>query len=48
MGYTIREMTAERNLCQELTLETLHRAVPPETLTAVLLQTETQPPACGP
>ena len=44
MGYTIREMTAERNFCQELTLEALHRAVPPETITAVLLQTETQPP----
>jgi Insertion element 4 transposase N-terminal/Transposase DDE domain len=44
MGDTIREMTAERNFCQELTLEALPRAVPPETITAVLLQTETQPP----
>jgi Insertion element 4 transposase N-terminal/Transposase DDE domain len=44
MGYTIRQMTAERNFCQELTLAALHRAVPPETITAVLLQTETQPP----
>jgi hypothetical protein len=44
MGYTIREMTAERNFCQELTLEALHRVVPPETITAVLRQTETQSP----
>jgi hypothetical protein len=37
-------MTAERNVCQDLTLEALHRAVPPETIPAVLLQTETQVP----
>jgi Insertion element 4 transposase N-terminal/Transposase DDE domain len=43
MGYTIREMTAERNFCQELTIEALHRVVPPEMITAVLPQTETRP-----
>ena len=43
MGYTIREMTAERNFCQELSLEALHRVVPPETITAVLPQAERQP-----
>ena len=37
-------MTAERNVCQDLTLEALHRAVPRETIPAVLLQTETQVP----
>jgi|GraSoiStandDraft_30_1057271.scaffolds.fasta_scaffold167799_1 hypothetical protein len=43
MGYTIREMTAERNFCQELTIEALHRVVPPEMITAVLPQAETRP-----
>src|SRR5437764_4184492 len=43
MGYTIREMTAERNFCQELTIEAVHRVVPPEMITAVLPQTETRP-----
>jgi hypothetical protein len=43
MGYTIREMTAERNFCQELTIEALHQVVPPEMITAVLPQTETRP-----
>ena len=29
MGYTIRQMSAEHNVCQELSIEALHRAVPP-------------------
>ena len=37
-------MTAERNVCQDLTLEALYWVVPPETIPAVLLQTETQLP----
>jgi hypothetical protein len=36
MGYTIREIDAERNFSQELSVEALHRVVPPEVLSAVL------------
>lgn len=40
MGFTIRQMDAERNFCQELSLEALQRAVPPEAIRAVLTETE--------
>jgi transposase IS4-like protein/DDE family transposase len=43
MGYTIRQMSAEHNFCQELSLEALHRAVPPEAISTVLRQEEAQP-----
>jgi Insertion element 4 transposase N-terminal/Transposase DDE domain len=36
MGYTIREIDAERNFSQELSVEALHQVVPPEALSAVL------------
>ena len=36
MGYTIRQMEHERNFCQELSVEALQRAVPPEAIRAVL------------
>jgi hypothetical protein len=36
MGYTIRQMEHERNFCQELSVEALRRAVPPEAIRAVL------------
>jgi hypothetical protein len=39
MGYTIRQMDAERNFCQELTVEALQRAVPPEAIHAALRET---------
>jgi Insertion element 4 transposase N-terminal/Transposase DDE domain len=39
MGYTIRQMDAERNFCQELTVEALQRAVPREAIAAVLEET---------
>jgi hypothetical protein len=44
MGYTIRKMDAERNLCQEPTIEVLHRVVPPEAIAAVLTTTEAHTP----
>src|SRR5919204_575770 len=36
MGYTIRQTEHERNFCQELSVEALQRAVPPEAIRAVL------------
>src|SRR5918912_3386064 len=39
MGYTIRQMEHERNFCQELTVEALQRAVPPEAVHAALRET---------
>lgn len=36
MGYSVREMTDERKFSSQLTVEVLHRAIPPETITAVL------------
>ena len=36
MGYTIRQMEAERNFSQELSVEALHRVVPPEVISTVL------------
>src|SRR5919201_1061928 len=36
MGYTIRQTDHERNFCQELSVEALQRAVPPEAIRAVL------------
>ena len=37
MGYTIRQMDAERNFCRELAVDALQRAVPREMIHAVLL-----------
>ena len=39
MGYTIRQLEAERNFCQELTVEALQRAVPQEAIAAVVAET---------
>src|SRR5919197_6382868 len=39
MGYTIREMTGERNFCQELSVEALQCAVPRDAIAAVLEET---------
>ena len=39
MGYTIRQMDAEHNFCQELTVEALQRAVPRDAIAAVLQET---------
>ncbi len=36
MGYSVRDMTDERKFSSHLTLDALHRAIPPEAITAVL------------
>lgn len=38
MGYTLRQVEAESKFCQSLTVEALERAVPLDTITAVLQQ----------
>jgi hypothetical protein len=39
MGYTIRQLEAERNFCQELTVQALQRAVPQEAIATVVAET---------
>src|SRR5438067_1023971 len=39
MGYTIRQLEAERNFCQDMTVEALQRAVPQDAIAAVLEET---------
>jgi hypothetical protein len=39
MGYTIRQLEAERNFCQELTVEALQRAVPQDAIAAAVAET---------
>ncbi len=36
MGYSLREIEAERNFCKSLSFDAFARVVPPETITAVL------------
>jgi hypothetical protein len=38
MGYTLRQVEAESKFCQSLTVEALERAVPLDTIKAVLQQ----------
>jgi hypothetical protein len=36
MGFSIRQIDAERTFCQELTVDALHMVIPPQTIDAVL------------